>query len=164
RSDRPNRILRSRIVNFNQWRAWNFDGDRLSGGENINAHAVFVNNWETGAGYTWTPGGFDDRATRGGPSVRVNASHTFWHYVGSARRRPIALNYFGAYGGDSSGSRFRELVPELTYRPVPAVMTSLGVRIFLNRDDSQWVDKVTDTTDHFVFAHLEQTTVSLTGR
>src|SRR5581483_4326382 len=63
RSDRPNRFVRSRMINFNQWRAWNFDGDRLWGGENVNAHAVFVNNWQIGGGYNWGSGGIEDRAT-----------------------------------------------------------------------------------------------------
>jgi hypothetical protein len=164
RSDRPNRIVRSRMINFNQWRAWNFDGDRLWGGENVNAHAVFVNNYETGGGYTVEHGGIDDRATRGGPAVRVNPTRTFWHYVTTDRRRTLALNYFGVYGSDSYGSKSREFSPMLTYRPVPAVMASIGTRVEHRVDDSQWVDKFTDTADHFVFAHLNQTTVAMTGR
>ena len=38
RSDKPNRWFRSRNINFNQCAGWNFDGDRLVSGGNVNAH------------------------------------------------------------------------------------------------------------------------------
>ena len=79
RSDRPNRVFRSRMINFNMWRAWNYDGDRLWGGENINAHATFVNNWSIGGGYNWRHTGLDDRGTRGGPAVADQPG--VWHLV-----------------------------------------------------------------------------------
>ena len=51
RYDKPSKYLRSFRFNLNQWGAWNFGGDRLDMGSNINAHWVFANNWATGAGY-----------------------------------------------------------------------------------------------------------------
>jgi len=42
---------------------------RLYSGGNINAHAVFTNNWSTVAGTNVNGLNFDDRATRGGPGV-----------------------------------------------------------------------------------------------
>lgn len=165
RSDRPNKWFRSRMINFNQWRVWNFDGDRLHAGENINAHATFTNNWGIGGGYNWEHAGIDDRGTRGGPGVATNPGRSFWHYVNSDRRRLLSLNYFGVYGGDGLGTRFREFSPEVTYRPVPAVRTTIGVRVNRSTDDSQWVETIERTGGSaYVFGHLNQTTVALTGR
>ncbi|HEX7137327.1 MAG TPA: DUF5916 domain-containing protein [Vicinamibacterales bacterium] len=164
RSDRPNRVFRSRMINFNMWRAWNYDGDRLWGGENINAHATFVNNWQTGGGYNWQHAGLDDRETRGGPGVATNPSKGIWYYVNTDSRKSLVLNFFGALGGDSFGTHWREISPEVTYRPVPQLMTTIGVRYNRSIDDSQWVDQITDASNHYVFAHIDQTTLALTGR
>src|SRR4051812_38896215 len=80
RSERPNRWLRSRSINFNQYSAWNFDGDLLGSGGNVNGHATFVNNWDTGGGYNFNLPALDDRATRGGPAVRTDGMREVWHY------------------------------------------------------------------------------------
>src|SRR5262249_22006317 len=50
RSEVPNRWFRRRELNFNYFSAWNFDGDRLTNGGNVNANATFVNNWGRGGG------------------------------------------------------------------------------------------------------------------
>ncbi len=164
RSDRPNRVFRSRMINFNMWRAWNYDGDRLWGGENINAHATFVNNWSTGGGYNWRHTGLDDRGTRGGPAVRTNPGYGIWYYVNTDPRRSFAVNYFGSVGSDSYGTSWREFSPEIVYRPVPRLLTTVGFRYSRSIDDSQWVNQITDASNHYVFAHIDQTTFALTGR
>jgi len=52
----------------------------------------------------------------------------------------------------------------VTYRPVTALTATGGVRINRAENNDQWTDLVTDTSDHYVFGHLSQTTVALTGR
>ncbi len=165
RSDRPTRRFRSRSFNVNQWRAWNFDGDRLWGGQNVNAHAVFVNNWQIGGGYNWGSGGIDDRATRGGPGVFTEGFREGWWYVNTDIRRRLSLRYEGGGGSDRHGTTWLDFSPTVTYWPVPAIMATVGVRVSRNVFDAQWVDNITaDNADHYVFAHLDQTTVALTGR
>jgi hypothetical protein len=41
---------------------------------------------------------------------------------------------------------------------------SSGVRLNYANNADQWTNLVTDTKDHYVFAHLDQTTVTLTER
>jgi hypothetical protein len=164
RSNRPTRFFRSRSINFNQYAAWNFDGNRLNSGGNINGHAVFINNWSVGGGYSVNGLSFDDRATRGGPVVAMEGSREFWHYVNTDNRRAVSLNYNGGLGGDGHGSSWRDISPSVTYRPMPSLMVSAGIRYRTNTTDSQWVEQITDTADHYVFGHLDQTTVSLTAR
>jgi Domain of unknown function (DUF5916) len=164
RSDRPNRFFRSRMINFSVWRVWNFDGDRLHAGENINAHATFISNWRIGGGYNQFHLGLDDRATRGGPALYVEGFREVWWYMNGDNRRKVSLNYQGGAGDDGHGTSWHEFAPELTLRPVPAIMATAGVRVRRDVFDAQWVDNVTGTSDHYVFAHLDQTTVAITGR
>ena len=44
----PGKYKRNRNINFNQWSAHNFDGDRLGLGGNINSHWTFQNQLEHG--------------------------------------------------------------------------------------------------------------------
>ncbi len=50
RHDRPTRYVRSARLNFNQWGSWNYGGDRLETGGNVNGNVTFRNNWSAGAG------------------------------------------------------------------------------------------------------------------
>src|SRR5262249_43459910 len=70
RHDKPTKWLRNFRWNLNQWGSWNFGGDRLDMGGNVNAHWMFTNNMSTGAGFNVNAANFDDRATRGvGPGA-----------------------------------------------------------------------------------------------
>jgi Domain of unknown function (DUF5916) len=164
RSDRPNRWFRSRMINFNQYAGWNSDGDRLYSGGNINSHAVFANNWSIGGGYNINGLNLDDRATRGGPGVYMEGDRGVWYYVNSDNRRAVALQYFGSWFADSHGSTSRDFNPEFTIRPIPALMLTTGVRYGTNVSDAQWVGEVSDSSNHYVFGRLNQTTVALTER
>ena len=90
RNDRPSKYFRSLRGNLNQWAGWNFDGDRIFAGFNVNAHAVFTNNWRTGAGYTVELGSYDDRLTRGGPGGLRNSGWSYWQYIETDTRRTFA--------------------------------------------------------------------------
>jgi hypothetical protein len=152
------------MVNLSVWRVWNFDGDLLHAGDSINAHATFLNNWRIGGGYNWFHMGLDDRATRGGPGLYVEGLREASFYVNGDNRRKVSLNFEGGAGGDGYGTTWSQFAPELTFRPVPAIMATAGIRVNRNVFDAQWVNNVTDTADHYVFAHLDQTTVAITGR
>jgi hypothetical protein len=43
-------------------------------------------------------------------------------------------------------------------------MLTTGLRLGSSATDTQWVGQVTDSANHYVFGHLEQTTVALTER
>jgi hypothetical protein len=162
RNERPNRWRRSWRWNLNQWASWNHGGDRLDLGGNVNAHWVFINNWSTGLGVTRNARWFNDRATRGGPGAYANPNLTFWQYVNTDDRRSLMFSNFLIKGGDRLGSSVTQLNPSATWRPSSFLSVSLGGRWERNRDDAQWLENTGD--GHYVFGHLEQTTVALTFR
>ena len=51
RDNTPGRYVRSYMVNLNQWAGWNFGGDRLFSGGNVNMHWSWQNNWRNGFGF-----------------------------------------------------------------------------------------------------------------
>jgi hypothetical protein len=164
RSDVPNRWFRNRNLNFNQWAAWNYSGDRLFAGSNVNGNVTFVNNWSAGGGINHQPMGFDDRMTRGGPGAFVEGYDSFWSWMNSDNRRRVSVNYFHGHGWNGVGSSFADDEIEVTYRPTSPLTITSGARLNRWTNDSQWVGKVTDTRDHYAFGHIDQTTVALTER
>jgi hypothetical protein len=71
---------------------------------------------------------------------------------------------FNGGGSNGVGSTFHDHEFTVTYRPVTALTMSSGVRLNYANNADQWTNLVTDTKDHYVFAHLDQTTVTLTER
>src|SRR5262249_779711 len=129
-----------------------------------NTNATFVNNWELGGGYGGNEATYDDRMTRGGPLGRSNRAPVGWFWLNSDRRKPVTLNMFVGTGGDGLGTWWRDINPDVTFRPIAALTITQGVRFNRNESDYQWISNVTDATTHYVFAHLKQTTVALTER
>jgi hypothetical protein len=164
RSDTPTRVFRSRNINFNYFNTWNADGDTLVNGGNVNANATFVNNWETGGGVNVNKPTLDDRVTRGGPALYTEGFDTAWWFLNTDNRRRIALNMFNGAGRDGIGSSFHDHEVTVTYRPVTALSVSAGPRMNFANNVNQWTNLVTDTTDHYVFAHLDERTVAMTMR
>jgi len=166
RSNTVTKWFRQRTINFNQWTAWNFDGDLQFGGANVNGNVTLINNWQMGVGmFVPLPRrGFDDRMTRGGPGVVAENGPDHWFWIYSDSRRRLSAGVEGDWGSDNHHTSWQSWSPSMTVRPIPAVMFSLGVQYNPSHQDSQWVNNVTDSATHYVFAHLDQTTVNLTGR
>jgi uncharacterized protein DUF5916 len=74
------------------------------------------------------------------------------------------VNMFNGGGRNGVGSSFHDHEATITYRPISAVTVSSGVRVNRANHADQWTNLITDTKDHYVFAHLDQTTVVLTER
>ena len=72
RNFKPGKYVRTRNFNINQYSGWNFGGDRLYSGGNINSHWTFTNYYSIGGGYNLDAAPFRDRVTRGGPGVLGN--------------------------------------------------------------------------------------------
>lgn len=164
RSDKPTHWFRSRNINFNQWAGWSSRGDRLSSGQNINSHWQFINNWRIGGGFNVNQATVDDRVTRGGPAAIVDGETSAWYYMATDERKAMSFNYEGGYGSSGHGTRFYDIMPGLTFRPMSALHVTTSMRYSRNVNDAQWVSTVTDSATRSIFAHLDQTTVSLTGR
>jgi len=160
RNDRPSKHLRSFRFNLNQWAGWNFDGDLLYAGYNVNAHATFPNQWATGMGVNLLRQPFDDRATRGGPGAYRGASRSMWAYLTSDERKALGRNVFGFAARNTSDSTSWEVNPSLGWRPSSFLTVNAGFSVGLTDEHEQWIEN--DGRD--VFGGLDQRTVSMTAR
>ena len=162
----PGKYIRTWMVNFNQWAGWNFGGDRLYSGGNVNAHTTFANYYSIGMGVNVNARGFRDRVTRGGPGAHSNPNQGMWYYASSDNRKPLSFNYNGYHERDGLNTTRNNFGPGVTWRATSAVSTSAQFNYQINKDDSQWVANQTDADGRtrYVFGRIDQKTVSVTLR
>lgn len=166
RDNVPGRFTRSFIWNLNQYAGWNFAGDRLWNGANVNMHWTWKNYYSSGFGLNVNGAPLRDRVTRGGPAVLGNSSLGLWYYANTDSRRDVSLHYSGYYENDREGTTRVNISPNVTWRPTPATLVSTGFRYATNNDDAQWVgnERAADGDTRYVFGRLRQRTSAFTFR
>jgi hypothetical protein len=109
---------------------------------------------------------YDDRAARGGPALRQDRYLAPWLAIGGDDRKAIVpffnVNYFTTSEGRSHSL---SMGPELNFKAAGEFSSSLSLNWSHNINDAQWYNNY-DLEDgtHYTFAHLDQTTTSLTAR
>jgi len=153
-------------VNVNQWNAWNFGGQRLAFGGNINGSLQLRNYWGVSAGLNHDFETWSTSALRGGPAIRQPGRTNLWTYWYSDSRKPV-------HGGLSVGFNNEEetdggnwwLEPSINVRVGTRAEISAGPSYSRSRNAWQYVtQKDAKGEDEYVFASLHQTTVALTAR
>jgi len=162
----PFAVFRSLNVNLNQWRGWDFGGENLFDGGNVNAQMQFRNYWFLGTGLNRDGEGISNHELRGGPSLRLPGGWSHWFNVRTDSRRRMGL-YLGGwnYWGDGDWQRVTEIWTGITMRPVSAASISLEPNWSSRTNTLQYVDTVDiDDGQRFVLGSLEQTTFAVTVR
>jgi hypothetical protein len=166
RNFKPGKYVRTRNFNINQYSGRNFGGDRLYSGGNINSHWTFANYYSVGAGFNLDAAPFRDRVTRGGPGVLGNPGKNLWFYANTDNRRSLSFYYNGGHWADSENSVRHDINPGVNWRVTSSMSINLGMRYFINHDDSQWVtnEDLEDGGQRYVFGRIDQKTVSFNTR
>jgi hypothetical protein len=165
RDNVPGRFTRSFFLNFNQYAGWNFGGDRLWSGGNVNMHWTWKNYYTTSFGFNVNGAPFRDRITRGGPGVRGNFNLSSWQNFGTDGRKSLSAFWNSYYENDRKGTVRLNMSPSVTWRPTTATSVSTGFRYNINNDDSQWVANETENDGtRYVFGRLRQRTSAFTFR
>ncbi|HEX6068219.1 MAG TPA: DUF5916 domain-containing protein, partial [Longimicrobiaceae bacterium] len=154
--------------NNNWWQYWTTDGLPLEAAYNTNFHLNFRNGWGWHMGGTLGQLGttYDDRAARGGPAVRQDSYISPWFFInGDNRRSVVPFIFVNHFRGNGGRSRSWSVNPELSFKAMGRFSSGLSVRWEHNLNDSQWYGNFTDDAGtHYTFAHLDQTTTSVTAR
>jgi hypothetical protein len=165
RDNEPGRFTRSFFLNFNQYASWNFAGDRLFSGGNVNMHWTWKNYYSTSFGVNVNAAPFRDRITRGGPGVRGNSTLSSWQNFGTDGRKAVSASWNSYVESDRQGTTRGNMGPSVTWRPTTATSVSTGFRYNINNDDAQWVaNEDVNGTTHYVFGRLKQRTSAFTFR
>lgn len=166
RDFKPGKYVRTRNFNLNQWAGWNFGGDRLYSGGNVNSHWTWSNYYSAGMGINVDAAPLRDRTTRGGPAVLGNPSNSVWYYANTDNRKSLSFYYNGNHWADDFGSVRHGFNPGVNWRATSSMTLNVSFRYDVNHDDAQWVENVEEVsgTTRYVFGRIDQTTVAINTR
>ena len=165
----PSSLYQTAFWNFNWWQFWNGAGLPLERAANTNVHVQLNNRWWLHAGTTLGHLGptFDDRRARGGPAVRVDPIVSSWaEWDGDSRPVVVPALWTNYWRGDGGRSESINLGSQVSVRIASQFNTTIGVSVTHNIDNTQPFSPATDSTGttHYPLAHLDQKTLSFTGR
>lgn len=162
----PFSIFRNLNINFNQWSGWNFGGERIFTGGNVNFWMQFKNYWSFSFGLNRQFTGLSQSALRGGPLLRVAPAVNFWSYLQTDGRKKLKLALQSQWQkADNDDNLSLTLGPQITYVPVPSFNLSLRPSYSYFRSELQYVG----TADYgaekrYLVGKIEQKTVSMVVR
>ena len=166
---RPQGVFRRWDANFNAWNGWNFGGERLTTGFNVNGSGNFKNNWGFWMGSDNELEALRTDVLRGGPAFVGPAYSSFNAGFFSDGRRVVSGEMYGGFwrewettgGGWNVGTY-------VNVRPSGRLRLSVGPNFSTGQDPWGYVDQPAENDGagpvHYVFADLKQHTVSLTTR
>jgi uncharacterized protein DUF5916/cellulose/xylan binding protein with CBM9 domain len=166
---KPNSLFQRAFWNFNWWQFWTTgDGLPTDRAANTNFHGQFKNQWWIHVGGTLGNLGqiFCDRCARGGPAIRGDQYIAPWIGIQYDQRAAIVpqvfMNYFK---GDGGRSRSTNVNPSVDLRVSSQFRGSVSYNTTHNISDAQDLNPITDSTGtHYLFAHLDQRTTSMSFR
>jgi len=165
----PTSVYQQAWWNFNWWQYWTAAGTPIERAANTNGHVQLNNRWWVMGGVTAGQLGttFCDRnCSRGGPAVRADPYLSAWGEVdGDARPALVPSVWFNYRRGDGGRSEKFNGNTQIAFRVASQVNTAVTLSATNNVNDIQPHGTISDSAGvHFTFAHLNQKTVSLTGR
>ncbi len=165
----PTSVYQQAWWNFNWWQYWTAAGTPVERAANTNGHVQLNNRWWVMGGVTAGQLGttFCDRnCSRGGPAVRADPYLSAWGEVDGDARPPLVPSvWFNYWRGDGGRSEKFNGNTQITFRVASQVNAAVTLSATHNVNDVQPHGTIADSAGvHFTFAHLNQKTVSLTGR
>lgn len=166
RVNRPFSIFRNLNFNFNQWWGWNFGGESVFNGGNVNGGGQFKNYWYFWLGFGRDGEDLSTTALRGGPALRLPGQSSQWYNLSTDDRKALQ---FGVYGynswKDEGQTRYNDVGLSVSYRPINALRLSIGPFYAVNRDELQYVTTPQfNGEDRYLFGQLDQKTLGITIR
>ena len=136
----------------------------------MEAQATLLNYWNVNAVLHFLRPAFDDRLTRGGPSVRRPGEQDYGLGIQSDSRKRISLGVNGNFGRPDVGGFSSDYAVSVALKPSSSLTLSTGPEISLNHTIAQYVTTTPDPLavstfgNRYVFADLSEPQVSMTTR
>jgi hypothetical protein len=163
-------LYQKAFFNFNASERWTAGGMVLGNGLNHNMHIQMKNLWwlHLGMNVNELLTSYSDRDAFGGPALRRSPSKSAWTGIETdSRNRLTGGLWFNGWKGDEGRSWSANASPWTELRVSSRFSASLSLNWDRNSDDKQFYDRQGDRgvdTTHYIFAHLDQTTLGLATR
>ncbi len=162
----PKSFYRSVNLNYNQYSAWDFAGNRLFDGGNINGNVNLKNYWNMYGGSEISLNVKGNTTLRGGPIMKMPGNVSYWFGINSDDRKKLVFGF-----NLQNSNRFKDaahsesISPFLTYKPVNTLNLSISPSYYNSYDELQYVSQTGyNGQDRYVFASIDQRTLSMSLR
>ena len=100
------------------------------------------------------------------PACSAIPGKNLWYYANTDNRKALSFFYNGGHWADTKNSARHDINPGVNWRATSSMSLNLGLRYFINHDDSQWVENedLEAGGQRYVFGRIDQKTVSFTTR
>jgi len=170
REQTPGKRLRYWSLTGTARREWNHDGDHIYTSLFLGGFWQSLGYWSGNLNAGYTPRGFDDRLTRGGPLAARPSNWRVYASLDSDYRKPLTGYGSVYYFEDEAGGWNLELNAGAGVKTSPRWNLSVGPYLSRFATPAQYVAAVPDDTpaglfgERYVFAPLDQTTFALETR
>ena len=140
RSIKPSGVFRDFNFRFNQFSAFDFEGNYNRIQYELKGSTSFINNWGIDFGAAHKPRIFSNSILRGGPRWRFSQENFQFFFVGSDRRKKfngvVGLIHSQAKENNFSLLKFES---ELNYQPTNALNISFSSEYSISKSKTQYV-------------------------
>jgi hypothetical protein len=157
----PKWIVKRTSVNVNLYRSYNYGGEQVGSGGNVNGSVLFTNNWATYLGVERMQEYLSSNVTRGGPLTLVPGGFNSWFGMNTDDRKRLMAGLDGGYNRNDEGFAGYYGGPYFVVRPSGRFEVRLSSQYSYGNNDLQYVNTI---DDHYVFAHLDMDVMSVTTR
>jgi hypothetical protein len=164
---KPFSVFRTARLNYNHWARWDYSGRFTYLAFNVNSHATFKNNWQSGTGLTWAAFGISNNALRGTTAIRrlPGLGHNFYVTTDSRKKIYLNLNVFN-YWGFERLMMTNEVGLDITFQPLDAFQIVLSGNYEYDwRKQDQFVSNVSyNNSTRSIVGQVKQKTLRFTAR
>ncbi len=166
RINNPVGIFRRISINGNLWQMWDYGGDRLNVGANINGGGQFTNFWGFYMGINRQSGGLSKTLLRGGPLARLMGSWNLWFHGYSDERKNVQAGASLQYNRNDDGISGFFGTSANVYLKVNTQL-NLSLRPFYNysKENLQYISTVSfNQSPRYLFGLIKRHTFGLVLR
>jgi len=123
----PFSIFRRMNINGAQWSGWDFAGNKLYTGYNLNLNMQFKNYWRFGIGVNRNGESISRSELRGGPALLNPGRWNNWFHVNTDERKKLSFSIFGFNSwGNQNYRRSMDYGLGISYRPFDFLQLSFN--------------------------------------
>ena len=166
----PDRWTRERTWWVSKWWTWNYGRQLQGDGWQSSVVFQFRNFWRSSVLFSYAKRVWDDKLTRGGPTVVRPGNRGLQLALATDSRRRVVLWAGATYTAREFNASATAIDLQLAWRPLPALALTAGPTIRRNIVAAQYLATVADPLatrtygSRYVFGELGQTEVSMTTR
>jgi len=162
----PKSFYKSVNISSNLYSFWDFSGNHLVDGFNLNGNISFKNYWFAGGGSETNFNVVSNTMLWGGPIMKMPGSVFSWFNLSTDTRKKLVLQVEVRNSSTfKTKTRSFNLTPELTYKPINTLAITLIPSFMKSFDELQYVDQAScEGKDRYIFASIDQKTLSMSIR